>query len=82
MATAHVNAVVRLTHDVPTLWLSRGDVGVVRSVWMSPTDCYEVEFCKPGLPSVRTLLDTGLFELIEPAPLGRTARDEGAVQHD
>ena len=57
MRTAQVDTLVRLTHDVPTLWLSRGDVGVVRSVWMSPASCYEVEFCKPGQSSVRALLN-------------------------
>ena len=66
MRTAQVDALVRLTHDVPTLWLSRGDVGVVRSVWMSPASYYEVEFCKPGQSSVRALLNMELLELIRP----------------
>ncbi len=35
---------VRLTHDVPELGLSRGDVGVVCSTWFSPATAYEVEF--------------------------------------
>jgi len=67
MRTAQVDAQVRLTHDVPTLWLSRGHVGVVRSVWMSPASCYEVEFCKPGQSSVRALLDMELLEPTGPA---------------
>jgi hypothetical protein len=67
MRTAQVNNVVRLIHDVPTLWLSRGDVGVVRSVWMSPASCYEVEFRKPGESSVRALLNADLLERVEPA---------------
>ena len=67
MAPVNVNAVVRLTHDVPTLWLNRGDMGVVRSIWMSPADCYEVEFLQPGQSSVRTLLNAELLELVEPA---------------
>ena len=66
MRTAQVDALVRLTHDVPTLWLSRGDVGVVRSVWMSPANCYEVEFCKAGESSVRALLNTEMLEPVEP----------------
>ena len=69
MRTTQVDALVRLTHDVPTLWLSRGDVGVVRSIWMAPASCYEVEFCKPGQTSVRALLNTELLEPVEPAPV-------------
>jgi hypothetical protein len=34
MPTAHVNALARLKHDVPTLWLNRGDVGTVLSIWL------------------------------------------------
>jgi hypothetical protein len=52
MNAAHVNAVVRLTHDVPTLWLNRGDIGIVQSIWLSPADHYEVEF-QSGQSSVR-----------------------------
>ena len=77
MAMAHVNAVVRLIHDVPTLWLNRGDMGVVRSTWLSPADCYEVEFCKRGESSMRALLGAELLELVEPAPV--TAGREGRV---
>ena len=66
MRTAQVDALVRLTHDVPTLWLTRGDVGVVRSVWMSPASCYEVEFRKPDQSPVRALLNMELLELIQP----------------
>jgi hypothetical protein len=81
MSTAHANAVVRLTHDVPTLWLNCGDMGVVRSVWLSPTDRFEVEFCKPGQAAVRALLDTDMFELVEPAPVS-VGREREAVKHD
>lgn len=80
MASAHVNATVRLTHDVPTLWLNRGDVGVVRSIWLSPTDCYEVEFHKPGEPSVRALLDAQLFELVEPSLVGGEIPEQRGVE--
>jgi hypothetical protein len=67
MSKAELNSVVRLTHDVPSAWLSRGDVGVVRSIWLSPADCYEVEFARPGEPAVRAPLDAGLLERVEPA---------------
>jgi hypothetical protein len=53
MMTANLNAVVRLTHDLPTLWLSRGEVRVVRSIWLSPANYYEVEFCTPAKSTVR-----------------------------
>ena len=78
MPTAHVNAVVRLTHDVSDLWLSRGDVGVVQSIWLSPADCYEVEFCKPGQPVVRALLVADLFEFAEPEPFSAGGEEETA----
>lgn len=68
MPTAHVNAVVRLTHDVPTLWLGRGDVGVVQSIWFSPADCFEVEFRKPGQCPMRALLNAEVLEVVEQAP--------------
>lgn len=64
MSIAHLNAVVRLTHDVPMHWLHRGDVGVVRSIWLSPTDCYEVEFCRPGVSIVRALVNCEQLEVL------------------
>ena len=73
MACVTVDAEVRLIHDVPTLWLHRGDRGVVRSIWMSPADCYEVEFCKPGQSSVRALLNAELVEPVEARP-GKAGR--------
>jgi hypothetical protein len=78
---AHVNAVVRLTHDVPTLWLSRGDLGVVQSIWFSPADCYEVEFRKPECCPTRAVLSAELFELVEPQPF-RTGVEEEANEHE
>lgn len=81
MQTAHVNAVIRLTHDVPTLWLGRGEMGVVQSIWLSPADWYEVEFCKPGQPAMRALLDADLFELVEPAPVSAGPEEE-ATKHE
>jgi hypothetical protein len=76
MTAAHENAVVRLTDDIPTLWLNRGDVGVVRSIWLSPADYYEVEFRKPGQCPMRTLVRGERLELVEPAhPSASTGRD-------
>jgi hypothetical protein len=76
-----VNKVVRLTCNVPTLWLSRGDVGVVQSVWMSPANWFEVEFSKSGQPAVRALLAAHFFELVEVAPLIAGQKAE-AAKHD
>jgi hypothetical protein len=44
----HVDDFVRLNVDIPELALHRGDVGVVRSTWFSPTTAYEVEFHPVG----------------------------------
>jgi hypothetical protein len=67
MPTAHIDAVVRLKEDVPTLYLQRGDQGVVVSIWLSPGDFLcEVEFRKPiQSQPVRTLLRAGQLEVIE-----------------
>ena len=35
---------VRLTQDIPELWLSKGECGVIRSTWFAPSVAYEVEF--------------------------------------
>jgi hypothetical protein len=67
MTTTQVNERVRLKHDVPTLWLHRGEVGVVRSMWLSPANYYEVEFQKPGQCPVRALLNPELIEVVERA---------------
>ena len=48
MRRPHVDSFVRLTHDIPDLFLTRGDIGVVRSTWFAPTVAYEVEFHKIG----------------------------------
>lgn len=44
-----VDDFVRLVQDIPELSLHRGDVGVVRSTWFSPSVAYEVEFHPSGL---------------------------------
>ena len=44
MSSLHVDDLVRVLGDVPECSLHRGDRGVVRSIWFSPNDQYEVEF--------------------------------------
>lgn len=67
MPSAHIDAVVRLKEDLPTLELRRGEQGVVVSVWLSPGDFLcEVEFSKPlQQPAVRALLHAGQLEVVE-----------------
>ncbi len=48
MRKPHIDDVVRLTQDIPELALIRGEVGVVRSTWFSPSVAYEVEFQQIG----------------------------------
>jgi hypothetical protein len=81
MSRAFLNMAVRLTHDVPELWLHRGDVGVVQSIWLSPADCYEVEFQKPGQCRLRALLNAELLEVIEPASATATTGDNTKEVH-
>ena len=58
---------VRLRADVPTLWLRRGEVGVVRSRWFAPTVACEVEFHPNGQPvGVRALLFPEQLEVVDP----------------
>ena len=49
MRQPHVDDRVRLIHDVPNLFLKRGELGVVLSTWFEPAAAFEVEFCLPGL---------------------------------
>lgn len=49
MRKPQVDDYVRLTSDIPELALNRGQVGVVRSLWFSPSVAYEVEFHPVGL---------------------------------
>jgi hypothetical protein len=61
-----VNDTVRLTQDIPYLSLHRGEVGVVRSKWFSPTTVYEVEFHQIGCDSdTRTLCSPEQVEVDE-----------------
>ena len=56
---------VRLIRGVPTLWLCRGDVGIVKSLWLSPMLACEVEFDPTDRQSgVRALLFPDQLEVI------------------
>ncbi|MGA2500030.1 MAG: hypothetical protein ABSH20_20015 [Tepidisphaeraceae bacterium] len=66
MNTIAFSNMVRLLTDMPALWLCRGEVGVVRSLWFSPIAAYEVEFHLHGQPSaIRALLFPEQLEVIE-----------------
>jgi hypothetical protein len=68
---------VRWTKAVPTLWLARGDVGVVRSVWSSSPGFCEVEFEKSGESfGVRALIQGDELEVVEVAPTNGSRRAE------
>jgi hypothetical protein len=48
---------VRLIRDIPELSLRRGDVGLARRVWKTPSPVYEVEFqLNDGRGSTRSIL--------------------------
>lgn len=72
MTSPHVNAVVRLRVDVPTLGLRGGEEGVVVSVWISPGEFhFEVEFPQPGgSPAVRARLRAEQLEVVKSQPTG------------
>ena len=48
MRPLHIDDHVRLIQDIPELFLSRGEVGIVRSTWFEPATAYEVEFHQIG----------------------------------
>ena len=66
MLSLHVHSVVRLKAAVPAEGLSRGEEGVVVSVWLSPKGLfYEVEFPKAtGSAPTRALLPAVKLELV------------------
>lgn len=66
MPLTHINAVVRLTVDVPRFHLRCGDEGVVMSVWLLPGDLqFEVEFRRSvDSPAVRALLSTEKLDVV------------------
>jgi hypothetical protein len=66
MCDINVGDMVQLIHGLPTLWLSCGEVGVVKSLWLSPRLAYEVEFYPTNQRSgVRTLLFADELEAIK-----------------
>jgi hypothetical protein len=80
MRRPHVDGFVRLTHDIPELSLSRGDVGVVRSTWFAPTVAYEVEFNKIGNDyQCRALLLEEQVEADEAAPAAIVPASQGML---
>lgn len=71
MRPPHVDDRVRLTRDVPELSLKCGEVGVVRSIWCSPSTAYEVEFELPQLSyATRALLMAEQVRVEERPTLG------------
>ena len=66
MTPVHVNSVVRLKMDVPTLYLQCGAEGTVVSVWLAPGDfLYEVEFGRSAKSAaVRALLRAEQLEVV------------------
>ncbi|QOV89985.1 DUF4926 domain-containing protein [Humisphaera borealis] len=67
MRTPHVDDVVRLTKDIPELFLSRGEIGVVCSTWFSPVSALDVEFSRVGTDrQTRALVSLEQVELEEP----------------
>jgi hypothetical protein len=69
---------VRLTEGVPTLGLQRGDVGIVQSIWLTPSEFCEVEFDKPGESfAVRALVQAEHLEVVEVAAPVPTAATGG-----
>ena len=69
MRHPHIDDFVRLTTDIPELALHRGDIGVVRSTWFSPTTAYEVEFHPVGLDSQTRALLLAEQVIVEEGPL-------------
>ena len=66
MPFTHINAVVRLTVDIPQYRLCRGDEGIIVSVWLLPGEFrFQVEFHRPnGSPSVYAHLCAEQLEVV------------------
>lgn len=66
MRRPEIDDCVILRQDIPELELTRGDMGVIRSIWCSPSEAYEVEFQPIGLDGqTRALLLADQIELNE-----------------
>ena len=51
MRKPHIDDRVQLTREIPELSLHKGETVVVRSIWCSPNDFYEIEFSARGSES-------------------------------
>jgi hypothetical protein len=64
MTSVETEALVRLTRDIPNLFLARGAIGILKSTWCS--DAYEVEFQRDDQTGViRALVFAEQIEMIE-----------------
>ena len=69
MRPPNVDDLVRLTQDIPELWLAKGELGVVRSTWFAPSTAYEVEFHQIGCDcQTRVLLRPEQLQVQDAAP--------------
>ena len=62
MRQPHINDRVRVIRGIPELCLHHGDAGVVRSIWFSPYDFYEVILKASELPA-RCLVQASVIEV-------------------
>jgi hypothetical protein len=64
MTGVEPEALVRLTRDIPNLFLGRGAVGTIKSTWCS--DAYEVEFQRDDhAGAIRALVFAEQIEIID-----------------
>jgi hypothetical protein len=62
-----INDRVRLICEIPQMSLHAGETGIVRSIWMAPRDCYEIEFAShESEPPDRCVVPADLIEIDEP----------------
>jgi hypothetical protein len=63
---------VRVTHEIPESSVHVGDSGVIRGIWCSPNDFYDIEFHRRGsdLPG-RCLIAARFVEVEEATPTER-----------
>ena len=63
MTSVESEPLVRLTRDIPNLFLGRGTIGTIKSAWC--TDAYEVEFQRDDVGStIRALVFAESIEII------------------
>jgi hypothetical protein len=69
MRQPNVDDHVRLTGDIPDLWLHHGESGVVCSRWSDPTLAFEVEFHTTDPDgAIRALVLGEQLEVEDPSP--------------